>query len=117
MLKPGAEGSIEVASQAPTLAPSSQSVSEKGDDIAQSTRETGTSDSSSSVISAPAPVVVASEAEKSDGLARHTTALSQHGQSIKQVQTREDGTEYPTGVKLTLISLALCLSVFLMALE
>lgn len=29
---------------------------------------------------------------------------------------REDGTEYPTGIKLGLIVLALCLSVFLMAL-
>lgn len=29
---------------------------------------------------------------------------------------REDGIEYPTGIKLGLIVLALCLSVFLMAL-
>jgi hypothetical protein len=35
---------------------------------------------------------------------------------LRRVQTREEGTEYPTGIKLGLISLALCLAVFLMAL-
>jgi hypothetical protein len=35
---------------------------------------------------------------------------------VEAVNTREDGTEYPTGVKLGLIALALCLSVFLVAL-
>ena len=33
------------------------------------------------------------------------------------VETREDGTPYPTGVKLGVIVLAICLSIFLMALE
>lgn len=36
--------------------------------------------------------------------------------SIKATTTREDGTEYPKGPKLALIALALCLSVFLVAL-
>jgi hypothetical protein len=35
---------------------------------------------------------------------------------VEAVNTREDGTEYPTGLKLGLIALALCLSVFLVAL-
>ena len=30
--------------------------------------------------------------------------------------TREDGVEYPTGIKLAMITIALCLAVFLMAL-
>ena len=38
------------------------------------------------------------------------------GHDLKQVQTSESGVEYPTGLRLNLISLALCLSVFLMAL-
>ncbi|CAG8366582.1 unnamed protein product [Penicillium salamii] len=37
--------------------------------------------------------------------------------SLKATTTREDGTEYPTGPKLALIVLALCLSVFLVALD
>ncbi|KAK8050265.1 major facilitator superfamily transporter [Apiospora phragmitis] len=35
----------------------------------------------------------------------------------KKVDLREDGTEYPNGVKLHLIMLAVCLAVFLMALD
>lgn len=35
----------------------------------------------------------------------------------REVDLREDGTEYPSGVKLHLIMLAVCLAVFLMALE
>ena len=35
----------------------------------------------------------------------------------KKPQLREDGTEYPGGIKLHLIMLAVCLAVFLMALE
>jgi hypothetical protein len=35
---------------------------------------------------------------------------------LEQVFTREDGVEYPTGVRLGLVMLALCLAVFLLAL-
>ena len=35
---------------------------------------------------------------------------------VNTLQIREDGTDYPSGLKLFLIILALCLSVFLMAL-
>ena len=56
--------------------------------------------------------------EKDNGITRQATAASAAGgKSLQQTRTREDGTEYPTGMKLGLISLALCLSVFLMALD
>lgn len=57
------------------------------------------------------------DGEKHEGLARQATAVSKTGQSITQTQTREDGTEYPKGMKLSFIMLALCLSVFVMALD
>jgi hypothetical protein len=38
-------------------------------------------------------------------------------ESLGAAQTRDDGTEYPQGVKLAVIVLALCLAIFLMALE
>jgi hypothetical protein len=36
---------------------------------------------------------------------------------LSRVMTSAEGIEYPTGLKLNLVSLALCLSVFLMALD
>jgi hypothetical protein len=54
--------------------------------------------------------------EKHDALARQATAMSKTGKPLEQTATREDGTEYPTGMTLSLIVLALCLSVFTMAL-
>lgn len=42
-----------------------------------------------------------------------TTASS----ALHRVDTRPDGSEYPSGLKLGLITLALCLGVFLMALD
>jgi hypothetical protein len=38
------------------------------------------------------------------------------GHDLSKIKTSETGVEYPNGVKLGLITLALCLSVFLMAL-
>lgn len=37
--------------------------------------------------------------------------------SMRRTETREDGSEYPTGLKLFLIIVALCLAVFLMCLD
>ncbi|GAB1317454.1 hypothetical protein MFIFM68171_07664 [Madurella fahalii] len=54
---------------------------------------------------------------KDSSLARQPTAASDSGKKIEQVKTREDGAEYPGGVTLGLIVLALCLSVFTMALD
>lgn len=44
-------------------------------------------------------------------------AVAVAGTEIHKVNTSAEGVEYPTGLKLGLISLALCLSVFLMALD
>ena len=101
--------------QAPTVAPSTASISDvEKEDGLRSERETvrGAEDT------AAEDTVQADEAaaERHNDLAKAPTAASKAGQSIKTVPTRDDGTEYPTGVKLGLISLALCLSVFLMAL-
>jgi hypothetical protein len=56
------------------------------------------------------------ETEKNDALARQATATSKTGKKLEPTPTREDGTEYPGGLTLGLIVLALCLSVFTMAL-
>ncbi|KAI0482545.1 putative efflux pump [Xylariaceae sp. FL0804] len=54
-------------------------------------------------------------------LSRQQTAREQSGGSsgdeLQPHETRDDGEDYPTGLKLSLIALALCLSVFLMALD
>ena len=75
-----------------------------------------TSDSNSHIQSGQSDSM-AIDNEKTQDLARQATAKSQHGTSIRAIQTREDGTEYPTGAKLAAITVALCLAVFLMALE
>lgn len=54
--------------------------------------------------------------EKPDTIVKVATATSATGSKLQQTTTREDGTEYPKGVMLGLIILALCLSVFTMAL-
>jgi hypothetical protein len=43
-------------------------------------------------------------------------ATEKDGHDLSKIKTSETGVEYPHGVKLGLITLALCLSVFLMAL-
>lgn len=53
-------------------------------------------------------------------LTKHATATSvasKSGLSVQRTTTREDGTDYPQGIKLGFITLALCLCVFLMALD
>jgi len=57
-----------------------------------------------------AVAAVPADAEKHSELERQATATSKAGQSIRPTTTREDGTEYPSGMKLNLIVLALCLS-------
>jgi hypothetical protein len=44
------------------------------------------------------------------------TSIKDGSPSLRPVQTREDGEEYPTGLKLASIILAICLCVFLVAL-
>jgi hypothetical protein len=60
-----------------------------------------------------------SAAAADDGLTKTKTATSiakEAQAELTKIMTSAEGVEYPTGVKLGLISLALCLSVFLMAL-
>ena len=95
-------------SEAPTLATNSIADAEK----ASAAGDMSENDARSSNRGSTA----AADAEKQDGITRQATAVSRTGQSLKPTQTREDGTEYPSGMKLALITLALCLSVFLMAL-
>ena len=70
----------------------------------------------------PMPVPVAEQVdeqptEQSDMEEMRTEAeKAALGHELKQIQTSESGIEYPSGLRLNLISLALCLSVFLMAL-
>jgi hypothetical protein len=111
MLEPKQDLSAADVSQAPTIVPSAASVSDFEKDRASSR------DREETIL--PATKDETAPETGSDGidLAKAATAASQaHGQSLKEIQTREDGTEYPTGMKLGLINLALCLSVFLMAL-
>jgi hypothetical protein len=49
-------------------------------------------------------------------LKKTRSAKEVQAEELQRINTSAEGVEYPTGVKLGLISLALCLSVFLMAL-
>ena len=94
-------------SQAPTLAPSSISLKsvEKECESAFTTPK------------------ASSESSSSSRTVRHIiSALSSKGEEEKQdaksnVETREDGTLYPTRLKLGIIVLAICMSILLMGLE
>ncbi|KAJ2895335.1 putative efflux pump antibiotic resistance protein [Zalerion maritima] len=105
-------------SEAPTIAPSRASVSDLGK----------TEDGSLSGDAPPPPATVRSDNETNiqektetgtHGLERSPTpSISAAGEEdMQRHRTREDGMEYPSGVKLQLITLALCLAVFLMALD
>ncbi|KAK4152392.1 major facilitator superfamily domain-containing protein [Chaetomidium leptoderma] len=86
-------------SEVPTLAPSKASLSDDGK-VSAAGEQTD------------------QQHEKHDTLARQATAASKAGTNhLEPALTREDGTEYPSGMTLGLIVLALCLSVFTMALD
>ncbi|KAK0667512.1 putative efflux system protein [Cercophora samala] len=122
--KPGAEG-LAAESQAPTVAPSSKSISddEKASNSGDKTDiDAGSSTDTTEKASASKQPQITTEAadnEKAGSiLAKHPTAVSQAGsKKLEPSKTREDGEEYPTGIKLAAIVTALCLSVFLMALD
>jgi len=63
------------------------------------------------VATSPSPSVN----EKSE-LPKEIEATEMGGHDLNKIKTSETGVEYPSGVKLGLITLALCLSVFLIAL-
>ncbi|KAI3325553.1 putative efflux pump [Xylariaceae sp. AK1471] len=101
MLSPRA--SLEARSQAPAIASSTDSSVVQG--LASTTTGTG--------------VVTQGKGDGAD-LAKYATARSfKHpgNDAIRHVETSEDGAEYPSGIRFALIALALCLSVFLMALD
>ncbi len=113
-------------SQAPTIAPSRSSFEKDPASVGEAAGAGRDSSSSSDDERTPADIEQEqqrqqqTENEKSrDGqLARAPTSASHAGgQSIRPTTTREDGSEYPTGARLAIISVALCLSVFLMALD
>ncbi|KAI0399016.1 MFS general substrate transporter [Xylaria palmicola] len=114
-LMPSLAPQLETTSRAPTLAPSANSLLSYEKD-ARSSRDQRISSSGSSRSSAVEGS--GDYVEKGDNdLAKTQTARTENGDRLQPTETREDGTEYPTGVKLTLISVALCLSVFLIALD
>ena len=100
-------------SRAFTLAPSAESVAsfEKECESAFTTPKASSESSSSR------------SSSRSSRTIRQTisivTSRSEEGTEQEKggVETREDGTPYPTGFKLGIIVLAICLSIFLMALE
>ncbi|KAH8881291.1 MFS general substrate transporter [Thozetella sp. PMI_491] len=109
-------------SRAPTVAPSTRSVADfEKSSVENVPRDEASESSSVRVATAsgtgPQDTEVAAEAEKHHELTQHATAATNSGDAVHAIQTREDGTEYPKGMKLFLISLALCLAVFLMALD
>jgi hypothetical protein len=63
----------------------------------------------------PAPESTAVKQEPTE-LHKVTSAKDAAEVELTRIMTSGDGVEYPTGAKLQLICLALCLSVFLMAL-
>ena len=81
------------------------SLKEKALETEQPTRETTRSPT-------PAPSV----REEAPDLKKVLSAKEAQAELTK-IMTSGEGIEYPTGAKLNLISLALCLSVFLMALD
>lgn len=94
-------------SKVPTVAASAASLSDDGKVSAagdQTDLDNGTTDLNTA------------QDEKHSTLDRQPTAASKTGSKIEPVLTREDGEEYPSGMKLFLIVLALCLAVFVMAL-
>ncbi|KAI0391138.1 MFS general substrate transporter [Xylariaceae sp. FL0594] len=104
-------------SREPTLAPSTNSTVPEKEEIATESvrvrsRSSGESSRDSTISNG------AGAARDPQSLARIPTAKTEgHGEAVQQVATREDGSEYPSGMKLALITAALCLSVFLVSLD
>ncbi|KAK4192337.1 putative efflux system protein [Podospora australis] len=115
-------------SRAPTVAPSAASISEN-EKVSVTGEATDKDDATIKTATAKVsdidekaedkePTTSPTKEKADDSLARHPTAVSHAGsKTLHQPRTREDGEEYPTGMKLFLIVLALCLSVFVMALD
>ncbi|RAL63107.1 hypothetical protein DID88_004191 [Monilinia fructigena] len=98
---------------------SSSTVHEKSDaEQAIMAREAMKSDVDSAEKQASAiPSIHESDNENPIELKKTKSAAEVQQEELNRVMTSAEGVEYPTGLKLQLISLALCLSVFLMALD
>lgn len=105
-------------SQTPTIAPSAASMTEddKASGKGATTSETDAASTHPAVASGGETVEADNEKSANNELKQQATATSQHGSNIEPSRTREDGVAYPKGYELGLITLALCLSVFLIAL-
>lgn len=99
----------------PVNTPSSASTSDV-DKVSAAGEQTDIDVGSSDPIDTSAKNASEKQEEKDGSLARQPTAVSNSGKKVEQVKTREDGAEYPGGMTLGLVVLALCLSVFTMAL-
>ncbi|CAK7563297.1 MAG: hypothetical protein SEPTF4163_001162 [Sporothrix epigloea] len=119
-------GAGDSRAPSPTLAPSNTSVDKEMRDekipVTSGSGSSGDDDEMNYVEgenTTVAPIHAAADAhEGGHGLNKIETANSHVGtHSIAPTATREDGSEYPTGMRLGLIMLALCLAVFLMALD
>ncbi|KAE9381430.1 putative HC-toxin efflux carrier [Stipitochalara longipes BDJ] len=98
-----------------TLKSASPSVNEKAREAEDSVRE-GTQ----SPTPDPEPTNISNKEARvstDSGLRKVHSTTKDVQDELTRVMTSGEGIEYPTGVKLSLISLALCLSVFLMALD
>ncbi|KAM7218871.1 putative efflux pump antibiotic resistance protein [Rhypophila decipiens] len=102
-------------SQAPTIAPSAASMTE---DDKLSGKGAGTTSETDAASRAENEKPAGTDANPTgDELRKQITSASKTGSQIAPTRTRDDGVEYPKGFELFLITLALCLSVFLMALD
>ncbi len=94
-----------------TLKSANPSIDEKAAEAENSIREGSQS---------PEPTVSnannAARVSTDSGLRKVRSTTKDVEEELTRVMTSGEGVEYPTGVKLSLITLALCLSVFLMAL-
>ncbi len=109
------KNSIVVRSKTPTLADSIATM-EKECDIAVSMVEVS-SDSSSSLATTPRTIYTSSTEDEKMFLNKQTTVVIEHVDLAEDMHSKENGTDYPSGLRLGLIVLAICLSILLMALE
>ncbi|KAF7878843.1 hypothetical protein EAF04_000046 [Stromatinia cepivora] len=105
----------------PTTASSTSSTMHEESDAEQAilTREAMKTSGAGSTEKTPGAVASVLEGDNNNPieLNRTRSAAEVQQEELNRVMTSADGVEYPTGVKLQLITLALCLSVFLMALD
>jgi hypothetical protein len=94
-----------------TLKSANPSINEKASEAEDSARE-----GSPSPTLEPTVSNATARVSTDSGMRKVHSTTKQAQDELTRVMASGEGIEYPTGVKLSLISLALCLSVFLMAL-